>query len=368
MPKKKKTHEQYVSELGIINPNIEVIGVYNGAHIKILHKCKIDGYEWHVAPNALLHGNSCPMCYGNIKKTHEEYVKELLEINPSIEVLGIYINNHTKILHRCKIDGYEWYVEPSNILSGKGCPVCSVVKKKTHDEYVAEVKIMNSNIEVAETFINVNTKILHRCKIDGCEWYVTPNNILRGKGCPRCAGNERYGHEGYIKRIAEINQNIEVLENYINAHTSILHKCKVDGYEWYALPNGILNGGGCPKCNESKGEKTITNWLNENNILYESQKRFSDCKNIKTLPFDFYLPDFNIVIEYQGVQHYEPIEYFGGEEKFKNQVLRDNIKREYCKKSNIILFEISYCSDLNKELIKLYELIKTRHTERGVMA
>ena len=360
----RKTHEEYVEELSALNPNIEVIEKYINAHTKILHKCKIDNYVWKVSPHSLLMGNGCPMCYGNMKKTHEEYMDDLLKINPNIEVIGNYINCKTKILHRCKIDGYEWEACPSSLLSGVGCPICSGVKKRTHDEYVADVKTINQNIEVVEEFVNVNTKILHRCKIDGCEWYAIPNNILRGQGCPRCAGNERYGHEGYIKRITEINPNIEVLGVYVNAHTPILHRCNVDGYEWYALPNGILSGGGCPKCNESKGEKAITNWLNKNNILYESQKRFNCCKNIKPLPFDFYLPDYNICIEYQGMQHYEPVEHFGGREKFEGQILRDNIKKEYCKKNNIILFEIPYYSNLDIELLKLYELIVSQ--EKGV--
>lgn len=361
MSKKKKTHDEYVFELAIKNPNIEAASEYVDANTKILHKCKICGHKWYATPNALLHGNGCPMCYGNIRKTHDEYVKELLKINQNVEVLGKYINNKTQILHRCKIDGYEWKVRPSNMLSGKGCPVCSGMKKKTHDEYIAEVEMINPNIEVAELFINVNTKILHRCKIDGCEWYVTPNAILRGKGCPKCAGNERYGHDGYIKRVAEINSNIEVLGMYVNAHIPILHRCKIDGCEWFAKPNGILSGTGCPKCNESKGEKTIANWLNKNNILYESQKRFDDCRSKKPLPFDFYLPHYNVCIEYNGIQHYEPIDYFGGQKNFESQILRDKIKREYCKKNNILLFEVPYYSDLDEELIRLYDLITEKN-------
>lgn len=368
MSKKKKTQDEYISELAIQNPNIEVIAEYVGANTKILHKCKICGHKWCVKPNALLHGSGCPMCYGNIKKTHDEYVKELSRVNPNIEVIGKYISGKTKILHRCKIDGYEWEVCPSNILSGKNCLVCSGMKKKTHDEYVAEVEMINPNIEIVETFINVNTKILHRCKIDGCEWCVTPNAVLSGKGCPRCAGNERYGHDGYIKRVAKINSNIEVLGVYVNAHTPIFHRCKNDGCEWLATPNAILSGSGCPKCNESKGEKAITNWLNKNNISYESQKRFDNCRNKNPLPFDFYLPHYNVCVEYNGIQHYEPIDYFGGQKKFENQILRDNIKREYCKKNNIYLFEIPYYSNLDDELVKLHEIIKIKNVEKEVVA
>ena len=364
----KRTHKEYVEEVFEINPNIEVIGEYINANTKILHRCKSDGYEWHVTPNAILHGNGCPMCYGNIKKTHDLYVKEMFKINPDIEVVDKYVNNKTKILHRCKVDGYEWKVRPSNILSGKGCPVCSGMKRRTHKEYVEEVVRLNTNIEVVGEYINCNDKVLHKCKIDGYEWMATPNNILKGKGCPKCSGNAKKTHKEYISDVDVINPNIEVLGNYTNAHASILHRCKVCGCKWFAIPNAILSGISCPKCKESKGEKTISLWLDKMNILYERQMVFEDCKNINLLPFDFYLPECNIAIEYQGIQHYEPVDYFGGQEKFDNQVLRDNIKKEYCQKNNVFLFEIPYYSDLDNELIKLYDLIKTNNIKKGVVA
>lgn len=365
---RKRTHEDYVKEINKINSNIEVVGQYIGANIKILHRCKIDGYEWHVAPNVLLHGSGCPMCYGNIKKTHDSYMKELLEINPYIEVIGSYINNKTKILHRCKIDGYEWEVSPSNILSGKGCPVCSKKKKRSHDEYINEVAKLNKNIEVIGEYTSCNIKMLHKCKIDGCEWYATPNNILKGKGCPKCSGNKKKTHEEYVKNVYFINQDIEVIGNYTNAHASILHKCKVCGLEWSASPNTILSGSGCPKCKKSKGEKIISSWFDKMNILYEQQKTFENCKDINLLSYDFYLPEYNLCVEYQGQQHYYPVNYFGGEDRFKIQQKHDDIKRKYCKDNNIMLIEIPYYKDIYEELIKMHELMKEKYTEKEVIA
>lgn len=239
-------------------------------------------------------------------------------------------------------------------------------RKLTHEEYVERVKKINPNIEVLGKYINSQIKILHRCKIDGYEWMIQPNDTIHGYGCPRCAGNEKYGHEEYVKRVAEINPNIEVVGIYVSSQTSILHRCKVDGCEWMARPNGILRGSGCPKCNESHGEKEISKWLDKHNISYQRQKTFDDCKDKIKLRFDFYLHNYNILVEYNGIQHYEPIEYFGGQNSFENQILRDNIKKEYCQKNNIILFEIPYYSDLDEELIRLYELIKEKHTEKGV--
>lgn len=307
------------------------------------------------------------------KKTHEEYVAEVAAINPDIEVVGIYDGNKIKILHRCKIDGHEWMVIPHNILKGSGCPICGALassnkRTKTHEQYVKEVSEINPNIEVIGEYVDDCTKILHMCKIDGCEWYAKPSNILNGKGCPRCAGNERYGHEGYVRKVSDINSNIEVVGEYVNAKTKILHRCKIDKYEWYVAPSDILQGHGCPKCNASMGEKIVADWLEENGISYKSQKTFDDCKNIKLLPFDFYLPDYNVLIEYNGVQHYEPVDYFGGEKKFKSIIMRDKIKENYCKANNIKLFKIPYFEDTYKELEKLYKLIVDSCITEGVVA
>lgn len=290
-------------------------------------------------------------------KTHEEYVIELLLKNPDIEVVGTYIDVKTKILHRCKIDGYEWMAKPNNILNGRGCPRCSKKERKTYEDYIVELSKINPNIEVVEKYVNARTPILHKCKIDGYEWMTAPTNTLKGHGCPICAKNKKCEHEEYVEKVAKLNLDIEVVDTYIDALTTILHKCKLDGFEWMARPSAILYGNGCPRCNASKGEKMVAHWLEEKNILYEAQKIFEDCKNIHALPFDFYLSEYNICIEYQGKQHYEPIEYFGGQKTFENQVLRDNIKEKYCQKNNILLFKIPYYADIYDELEKMYGLM-----------
>ncbi len=94
---KKKTHEEYVKELAETNPNIEVVGKYVDSRTKISHRCKICNHEWAAAPDKILRGRGCPKCAGNIKLTHEEYVEKVKNINPNIEVLGKYTNYTTVV-------------------------------------------------------------------------------------------------------------------------------------------------------------------------------------------------------------------------------------------------------------------------------
>ncbi len=108
------------------------------------------------------------------------------------------------------------------------------------------------------------------------------------------------------------------------------------------IPNAHLNNQGCPKCNSSKGELKTEQYLKENNIQFENQKTFPNCKNKLPLPFDFYLPKHNICIEYDGEQHFIPKSCFGGNKQFQRTKQNDLIKNQFCKNNNIKLIRIPY--------------------------
>jgi very-short-patch-repair endonuclease len=131
------------------------------------------------------------------------------------------------------------------------------------------------------------------------------------------------------------------LSVYKNHGSKLTIICKLHG-QFTQSPNKHLLGQGCPKCISSKGENLILEFLKNNNIKYIQQYKFDDCKFIKNLFFDFYLPDFNFCIEYDGIQHYHPINWFGGEEKLKLQRQKDEIKNSYCKNKNISLIRFNY--------------------------
>lgn len=291
------------------------------------------------------------------KRIHDEYVLLVGIDNPNIEVVGEYINNRTSILHKCKIDGHIWSARPYSILSGKGCPMCAGNVKKTHQQYVQDLMLVNANINPIEEYINTDTPILHQCKICKHIWVIKPNHTLNGHGCPMCgfessADNKRKPQEEYVQELLYVNPNIEVVGKYINYITPLLHRCKKCGNEWDAKPCHTMRGHGCLVCNESHGERSISQWLDDNNIEYESQYRFEDCRNKYPLPFDFYLPQHNICIEYNGRQHYESIDFFGGEDAFKIRQQHDKIKKNYCQSNDIDLLCISYQQDIEEKLNK----------------
>lgn len=354
----------YVEKLSEINPNIILVGEYISNKKPVLHKCLKHNVLWDAYPFTLLKGYGCKECgkekiSKRHKMTHEEFVDKFNKLNSDVVIVGKYINNRTKIDVKCKY-GHEWLAFPSNILNRQGCKKCFDINRTcTHEEYVK--KIQDKNVSVIDMYINSKTKILHKCKDCGYEWNISPSDILSGYGCPECAGTKKKTQEQYIKDVFNVNKNIEVLGEYINSRVKIQHKCKKCNNVWYASPHDILDLHGCPKCNSSSGESKISNLLTSNKILYIGQYKFDDCCDKRSLPFDFYLPDYNICIEYQGIQHYEPLEYFGGESGFELRKIHDRIKRKYCQQHKIDLVEIKYNDDI-EESINKFILSKTVET------
>lgn len=360
---KKKTHEEYVEELNVKNPTVEVIGKYVGSRMKIKHKCLIAncGYEWTATPHDLLAGSGCPKCAGNIKRTHDEFINDMLHINPNIEIISHYVNSVSKIKCRCLVDGcgHIWEARASHLLHGHGCPKCAhkiLGKSKTlsNDEFIKKIHDSDKKIELLSPYINATTKIKYRCLKDGYIGYALPHNLLKDN-CPRCSKSERYSTIDFKNKILSMNPDILVIGKYINSTTKVECLCLRDGHKWMAEPRLLLKGSGCPQCYETQGEQRIRLWLERHKIAFDFQKRVEGCRDIRTLPFDFFLPEHTLIIEYHGRQHYEAVDFSGsGKESATKQLditqRHDAIKRQYCLDNNIELLEIPYWENVENTL------------------
>ena len=191
----------------------------------------------------------------------------------------------------------------------------------------------------------------------------TPKNHFKGSGCKKCGliivkEKQILGREQFIKKANKVHNNKYDYTkiNYINSHTKIKIICPKHGM-FEQIPSNHLKGQGCSLCKGSKGEKTIRNYLLKNNVKFEKEKTFKNCKNENCLPFDFYLPEHNLLIEYDGIQHFKPIDFFGGKKTFDLLKINDNIKNKFAINNNINLLRISYKefnninNILNKKLI-----------------
>ena len=130
--------------------------------------------------------------------------------------------------------------------------------------------------------------------------------------------------------------------NYINNNTKVCIICNIHG-EFYQRPNSHLQGSGCIYCMESNGEKKISKFLNEYKITYSREHKFKDCKGKRyRLPFDFYIPSMRTCIEFDGIQHFRPVQHFGGLPAYESLKLNDKLKNDYCEDNYINLIRIRY--------------------------
>lgn len=257
---------------------------------------------------------------------------------------------------------------PNSHLKGRGCPECGLVQRaKTQSSIESFITSSNKIHEhiydySLVQYINTHTKIKIICSQHGT-FDQTPARHLSGAGCTKCATEKnqqlrRSNTEEFINKAIKVHGDKYDYSSvfYINTRNKIKINCLKHGL-FDQFPTSHLNGVGCAKCNDSKGEIKIKEFLKKNNINFISQQTFVGCNHKRKLKFDFYLPEYNICIEYNGIQHYKSSDFFGGVSAFKEQVKRDKIKSNFCTTNQIELFIIKYDEIIEDKLQNLFNSI-----------
>lgn len=218
----------------------------------------------------------------------------------------------------------------------------STSRNKTTEEFIEDSVFIHSNkydYSVVD-YVNDSTLIRIICLLHG-EFIQKPSNHLRGQGCPYCGGTKRKTTSQFIEESNNIHNNLYdySLTSYHNNKTKVKVICSIHGM-FEVAPKLHLRGIGCPGCKRSKGENAIASFLTSNNIKFTVQETLIPTN--RKLRFDFWLPDFNCVIEYDGIQHFEPVERFGGIEAFNKTTNCDSIKNQFCIDNEIDIIRISY--------------------------
>lgn len=331
---------------------------YKAAKVKVYIICPEHG-EFSQTPDSHLNGQSCSKCSGVFRYNTNEWIKKIKKIHGErYDYSKVkYVNNSTKICITCREHGEFWQT-PANHIKGKNCPKCTghFMDKNFFIDKANEVYKDNSDNPLYDyssvDYKDSSTHVTIIChKIDPItnkehgKFYKTPNKHLGGQGCPLC-GNESGGLKNRLSNLEFLKKaftdEYEYLTEYVTAKAKIHIQCKKCGHQFWQEAFSHLSGCGCPVCNESKLEKEVTKYLNENNFRYEKQKRF---EWLGRQSLDFYLIDYNIAIECQGIQHFESKDFFGGDNGLAEIVKRDNIKLKKCLSKNI---EMIYVIDNEK--------------------
>lgn len=286
------------------------------------------------------------------RKTDEEFKSEVEVLTGgAYRPLTEYTRTKDKVTMEHITCGNIWDVTPVNFLNGTRCPRCSGMKKtKTTEEFMEEVStITGGKLELIGEYVGCDVYTTVRCTLHDIEIETRPTSIVRGKTiCKLC--NAEYLSKAQRKPVDDVKSQLHdkhkgkivMLGDYTNSHTKTLFMCKDCGTEFNAEPNSVTRISGCPGCNISKGEELLANLLTEYEIPFLSEYRFTDCVDDRQLPFDFFIPDIDVLIEYDGEQHYRPIDFFGGEQAYLSQLKRDSIKTKYAKDTNRDLIRIPY--------------------------
>lgn len=334
--------------------------VYINAKTKIEILCSC-GYIFFVKPNNHLSGKGCPRCAGNIKKTTIEFINNSKKIhgNKYDYSKSIYINAKTKISIMCPKHGLFTVIPYSHEVLGVECAKCSFNYPISFNDFLEKVELLYGKLfdYSLVNYVNAKTKIKIKCN-HGHIFNQLPHKHIKYGKCPKCSGRVEIANDFIINANKIHNQLYDYSTiNYINNKTKISIFCKFCKKIFLQTPSDHLSGCGCSFCKKSKGELYIFNILKTNNIKFITEKKFKDCFHKKELRFDFYLIDYNICIEYDGIQHFKPSEIFGGDEGYKSLIKRDKIKNNYCEENNIPLIRIAYNEDiffkLKEELNKL---------------
>lgn len=267
------------------------------------------------------------------------------------------VNSKTKLRIICPIHGE--FEQKALYHMEYGCTKCgySSFKNMGIENFINRSKEIHNNFYDYSKFIYTisSESSIIICPKHG-EFKQTPNAHLRGSGCIKC-GYEKNGirldTKYFFEQCREKHNNRYIYDenSFENTRNFITIYCPKHGEFKQKASSHLYSGCGCPSCSESSGETKIRLFLERNNIFFEQQKSFDGCLYKQKLLFDFYLPNKNLCIEFDGIQHFKPIEFFGGEESLNENKIKDDIKTKYCLENNIELIRISYKDKNNIEKI-----------------
>jgi len=307
------------------------------------------------------------------KLTTKEFIERGINVhgNEYDYSLVNYKNTKTKIKIICTKHGIFEQI-PNNHLSGMGCPICGKLindncKNKNINHFIkTAIKIHGNRYDYSNVRYNGALNYVEIiCPTHGIFSQIASSH-LSGRGCSKCVGGVTKTLNEFINNAKRIHGNKYdySLVEYVNSHTKVDIICTKHGI-FKQKPTKHLCGQGCFVCNESKGEREIAKYLKKNSILFEREKRFNECKNIKKLAFDFYLPNNNILIEFDGRQHYELVNFSGLHHlsltEFNKIKENDKIKNSFTKshKFNLLRIKFNKINEIDK-ILDSYEPISRR--------
>ena len=287
-----------------------------------------------------------------LKYNQDTFCQKVRDIHGNKYDLSEFVFITTKIKGKvkCNCCGNEFLMTPSDLFRRHGCPKCKVelMKQrytKSQDTFIEDIKkIHGEKYDFSKVEYKGNkVKVTLTCPIHG-DFEILPINLLKGQGCGKCSGTRKFTTEEFIHKAQKVHgdkYDYSQVE-YKNREELVTIICPIHG-EFKQAPHKHVIGQGCPKCRRSHLETFVESYLVSENITYRDQ--YTD-EWLGRQSLDFYLPEYHIAIECQGIQHLKPVEFYGGDEQYIYVSDLDINKYDKCIHHNVkVIYFIDECNE-----------------------
>ncbi|MEY8215079.1 MAG: DUF723 domain-containing protein, partial [Colwellia sp.] len=323
-------------------------------------------------PNSHLGGIGCAICgteraADKRRMTIDEFISKANKVHDNLYDYSKsdYVSAHKSIIIICDKHG-EFPQAPSGHLAGRGCKTCghdrtNASKRYDTDKFIEEAKVIHGEFY---DYLLVDYKgsakpVIVTCPKHGSFPTTYEHHIKRGQSCPSCK-NRDMDTVKFIERSRECHgvKYDYSMSNYTTAKSQISIICPDHG-EFKQVAWNHMSGIGCRNCFDllnSKGAKRIISWLTDNNIEFVREKTFDNlftyARSRKYLfRYDFFISSYNLLIEYDGQQHFKSVDIWGGDEAFKRLQVNDQKKNLWAENNGYKLLRIAYSDFDNIEKI-----------------
>lgn len=256
---------------------------YQGLDVPVTIICPVHG-EFQQLPSGHMYGNGCPMCFGSPKSNTEEFIRKAKEIyRDQYDYSKVdYKGNKEKVCITCPEHG-EFWMSPNNHLRGHRCPGCFGTPKLTTEQFIAQAKEVHGNrYDYSKVnYQGLTKKVCIICREHG-EFWTSPATHLKGHECPACSGVQRITEPIFIERCTKIHKG---KYNYASVHFNNLQDfVKIvcpEHGEFWQRANVHYRGYGCPICG---GSKRLTNeeFIEKAKLVHEDKYDYSKVQYVNT--------------------------------------------------------------------------------------
>lgn len=365
------------------NNDLKPSSIASTSHLKVWWKCdKGTDHVWLSAPNTRVFSKSgCPVCSGykvvksnSLSITHPELSSQWdYSKNKSLSPEQVHAGSHKKVWWRCpEGNDHEWQsVIKSRAKQGIGCPVCSGRKVSISNSLATREPVVASLWHPTLNTINPfqvtpysSQLVWWKCpEGEDHEWESTVANLVNGSSCPVCMNRKITKNNNLFALFPNLkvewnfqkNNGVEPTLISSGSKLKVWWTCKRDAeHIWFSsIHDRTSKESGCPYCSiklnvsELKMLDLIKELIKGKEILYRHKPKW-----LNRMELDVYIPELKLAFEYQGAQHLKPIDFFGGEAVYIEQVKRDKLKKELCLENNVALIYCYYDEKLNSDLVK----------------